>query len=104
MPQLTEQYGHVDRVSVARAILSSASCATAGFRSNPRREKPAPPTSAPLRKVLRENSIAHPPSTSIAYRNVLIETKPESRLLPDFYALDFEPWLLVRPQTLLWPG
>src|SRR5579863_839378 len=57
-PQLTEQYGHVDRVSVARAIFSSLSCATAGVRSNPRREKPAPPASAPLRKVLRENSIA----------------------------------------------
>src|SRR5271169_773567 len=57
-PQLTEQYGQVDRVSVARAILSSLSCATAGVRSNPRREKPAPPASAPLRKVLRENSIA----------------------------------------------
>src|SRR5271167_4297837 len=63
-PQLTEQYGQVDRVSVARAILSSLSCATAGVRSNPRREKPAPPTSAPLRKVRRENSIAHPPTAS----------------------------------------
>src|ERR1700694_2572092 len=56
-PQLTEQYGHVDRVSVARAILSSLSCATAGVRSNPRREKAAPPVSAPLRKVLRESSM-----------------------------------------------
>src|SRR5271168_619337 len=63
-PQLTEQYGQVDRVSVARAILSSFNCATAGVRSNPRIEKPAPPTSAPLRKVLRENSIAHPPTAS----------------------------------------
>src|SRR5579863_7142259 len=57
-PQLTEQYGHVDRVSVARAILSSLSCAIAGVRSNPRREKAALPVSAPLRKVLRESSIA----------------------------------------------
>src|ERR1700683_4864742 len=56
--QLTEQYGQVERVSVARAIFSSLSCATAGVRSNPRIEKPAPPTSAPLRKFLRENSIA----------------------------------------------
>src|SRR6266853_1996005 len=64
-PQLTEQYGQVDRVSVARAILSSFSCAIAGVKSNPRREKPAPPTSAPLRKFLRESSIAHPPTTSI---------------------------------------
>src|SRR5580658_6051821 len=63
-PQLTEQYGQVDRVSVARAILSSLSCATAGVRSNPRIEKPAPPTSAPRMKVLRENSIAHPPTAS----------------------------------------
>src|SRR5882672_2591685 len=57
-PQLTEQYGQVDRVSVARAILSSLSCATAGVRSNPRRETPAPPTRAPRRKFLRESSIA----------------------------------------------
>src|ERR1019366_830924 len=63
-PQLTEQYGQVDRTSLARAILSSLSCATAGVRSNPRIETPAPPTSAPLIKVLRENSIAHPPTAS----------------------------------------
>src|ERR1700736_5623530 len=63
-PQLTEQYGQVDRVSVARAILSSLSCATAGVKSNPRIETPAPPTSALLRKVLRESSIAHPPTAS----------------------------------------
>src|ERR1700731_3264395 len=62
-PQLTEQYGQVDRVSVARDILSSFSCATAGVRSNPRREKPAPPTSAPLIKFLRESSIAPPLTT-----------------------------------------
>src|ERR1700736_5419331 len=65
-PQLTEQYGQVDRVSVARAILSSLSCATAGVRSNPRREMPAPPASALLRKVLRESSILHPPTAWIA--------------------------------------
>src|SRR5580704_1685285 len=63
-PQLTEQYGQVERVSVARAILSSFNCATAGVRSNPRIDTPAPPTSALLRKVLRENSIAHPPTAS----------------------------------------
>src|ERR1022692_1392216 len=67
-PQLTAQYGQVDRVSVARAIFSSFNCATAGVRSNPRREKPAPPTSAPLRNVLRESSIVHPPTASITSR------------------------------------
>src|SRR6266403_5679374 len=75
-PQLTEQYGHVDRVSVARAILSSLSCAIAGVRSNPRREKPAPPTSAPLRKVLRESSIVHPPTALIANLRAKFRPRP----------------------------
>src|SRR6266446_7708670 len=65
-PQLTEQYGQVDRVSVARAILSAMSSARAGVRSNPRRERPAPPASALLRKVLRESSIVQPPTAWIA--------------------------------------
>src|SRR6476660_5253512 len=42
-PQLTEQYGHVERVSVVRAILSSFACARTGRASNPRRSAAALP-------------------------------------------------------------
>src|SRR4249919_2320774 len=42
-PQLTEQYGHVERVSVVRAILSSFACARAGRASNPRSSAAALP-------------------------------------------------------------
>src|ERR1700674_5865769 len=77
-PQLTEQYGQVERVSVARAILSSLSCATAGVRSNPRREIPAPPASALLRKVLRESSIVHPPTALIANLDQKFRRHPNS--------------------------
>src|SRR5713101_7737846 len=43
VPQPTAQYGHVERVSLARAILSVRSCAYAGFRSNPKTAAAAPP-------------------------------------------------------------
>ena len=43
MPQLTEQYGQVDRVSVVREIFNSRACAYAGFRSKPRTQATAPP-------------------------------------------------------------
>src|SRR5882672_6207866 len=42
-PQLTEQYGQVERVSVVRAIFSSFACARTGRASNPRRSAAAPP-------------------------------------------------------------
>src|SRR3982074_2021497 len=42
-PQLTEQYGQVERVSVVRAIFSSLDCAYAGRRSNPSTEAITPP-------------------------------------------------------------
>src|SRR5579864_3424892 len=51
-PQLTEQYGQVDRVSVVRAIFNSLDCAYAGRRSNPRMDAATSP--APIfRKTLR---------------------------------------------------
>src|SRR5579863_2992656 len=56
-PQLTLQYGQVLRVSLAREIFRLWVCAWTGVRSNPSVDRPAPPTTAPLRKVLRENSI-----------------------------------------------
>src|SRR3989442_13555141 len=57
-PQLTEQYGQVLRVSVAREIFRLWVWAYTGTRLNPKAEKPTPPTRVPLMKVLRENSIA----------------------------------------------
>src|SRR5271157_1335904 len=67
-PQLTEQYGQVLRVSLAREILRV--WAWRGVRSNPRALSPAPPTRVPFRNVLRENSIfasarRHPESTEV---------------------------------------
>src|ERR1035437_8696134 len=56
-PQLTEQYGQVLRVSLARGILSPWVWAWRGVRSNPRTESPAPPARVPFKKFLRENSI-----------------------------------------------
>ena len=52
-PQLTEQYGHVERVSFARAIFSVRSCAYAGFKSNPKTAAAAPPIVVSFRKSRR---------------------------------------------------
>src|SRR5712691_623895 len=57
-PQLTEQYGQVLRVSVAREIFRLWVWAYTGARSNPKADRPTPPTRVLLMKVLRENSIA----------------------------------------------
>src|SRR5437870_12085530 len=61
-PQLTEQYGHVERVSLARAILSVRSCANAGFKSNPKTAAAAPPMVVNFRKSRREGFMVGPPS------------------------------------------
>src|ERR1044071_8514389 len=53
MPQLTEQYGQVERVSVVRAIFSSRACACAGVRSNPSAQE----ATALLKNVLRLEAI-----------------------------------------------
>ena len=53
-PQLTEQYGHVERVSVVREIFSSRTAAYAGSRSKPRTETAMPPSDAAFRKSRRE--------------------------------------------------
>src|SRR6266852_4264177 len=60
-PQLTEQYGQVLRVSVAREIFRLWVWAYTGARSNPKADRPTPLTRLPLRKVLRESSISRPP-------------------------------------------
>src|SRR6266516_281531 len=61
-PQLTEQYGQVDRVSLARAIFSVRSCAYAGFRSKPKTAAAAPPIVVSFRKSRREGFMLGPPS------------------------------------------
>jgi hypothetical protein len=42
-PQLTEQYGHVLRVSLVRAIFSVFACAYTGVTSKPKAVSVAPP-------------------------------------------------------------
>src|SRR5262249_9082422 len=59
-PQLTEQYGHVDRVSLARAIFSTRNCANAGFTSKPKTAAATPPTAPTLRKSRRVGCIKPP--------------------------------------------
>src|SRR6266850_5594098 len=63
-PQLTEQYGHVLRVSVVLAILSPCACAYTGARLNPNTETPAPPIKVVLMKVRLETSMTGTPSNS----------------------------------------
>src|ERR1700730_8643484 len=63
-PQLTEQYGHVLRVSVVLAILSPCACAYTGARLNPNTETPAPPINVVLMKVRLETSMKGTPSNS----------------------------------------
>src|ERR1043166_5149533 len=55
-PQLTEQYGHVLRVSLVRAIFSVFACAYAGAMSNPNAETAAP-AAADFKNVRREMAI-----------------------------------------------
>src|ERR1700756_5440642 len=70
-PQLTEQYGHVLRVSLAREIFRVWVWAWTGVRSNPRTETPTPPTRVLLRKVRRESSISRPPQLFVRWRTIL---------------------------------
>src|SRR5258705_4164427 len=63
-PQLTEQYGHVLRVSVVLAILSPCACAYTGAKLNPNTETPAPPIKVVLMKVRLETSMTGTPSNS----------------------------------------
>src|SRR5258708_35334100 len=59
-PQLTEQYGQVERVSVVRAILSSFAWACAGFKSKPSPEGTMAPVPV-LMNILRVGSMHKPP-------------------------------------------
>ena len=56
-PQLTEQYGQVDRVSVVRAIFSWRTWAKTGVRSNPRTDAARPPTALAFRNSRRVGSM-----------------------------------------------
>src|SRR5262245_39602993 len=65
-PQLTEQYGHVDRVSVVRAIFSSRIAAYAGARSKPSTEAATPPRVLTFRNSLRVGCTMPPESGETA--------------------------------------
>src|SRR5260370_16298141 len=56
--EVAEQYGHVECVSVARAIFSSPKAAYAGVRSNPNMVATAPPNPATFKKPRRLVSIS----------------------------------------------
>src|SRR5207237_782039 len=60
VPQPTAQYGHVERVSLARSIFNWRSCANAGFRSNPKTAAAVPPTAPIFRKSRRVEAIVPP--------------------------------------------
>src|SRR6266849_5352926 len=62
VPQPTAQYGQVERVSLARAILRVRSWAKAGWRSKPKTAAAVPPIEANFRKSRREASIRPPAS------------------------------------------
>src|SRR5262245_41723870 len=66
-PQLTEQYGQVDRVSVVRAILSSRTSANAGVRSKPSTDAAMPPIAVAFRNSLRVGSTDRPFSSGLAW-------------------------------------
>src|SRR5260370_39938841 len=61
VPQPTAQYGQVERVSLARAILRVRNCAKAGFRSNPKTAAAAPPMVVNFRKSRRVGFWRGPP-------------------------------------------
>src|SRR5260370_22181478 len=61
VPQPTAQYGQVERVSLARAILRVRNCANAGFKSKPNTAAAAPPMVVNLRKSRRAGGIHRPP-------------------------------------------
>src|ERR1700731_3279169 len=62
VPQPTAQYGQVERVSLALAILSVRNCAYAGFKSKPNTAAAAPPIVVNFRKSRRVGFIGGPPS------------------------------------------
>src|SRR3954463_1820953 len=58
-PQLTEQYGHVLRVSLVREIFNVFACARTGLASNPNAVRAAPPAIEPWRNARREIAFEH---------------------------------------------
>src|SRR5437867_12817079 len=80
VPQPTAQYGHVERVSLARAIFSVRSCANAGFKSKPNTAAAAPPTVVIFRKSRRVGFMPGPPLGEIKVGDVPAE--PPLKELP----------------------
>src|SRR5271165_44177 len=59
-PQLTEQYGHVLRVSVVREIFRLSACSSSGCASKPKTVIPTAPTTPVLKNARLETSITQP--------------------------------------------
>src|SRR5882672_12538390 len=76
VPQPTAQYGQVDRVSLARAIFRTRSCAYAGFKSKPNTAAAAPPMVVNFRKSRRVGFMLGPSSVRTKLKRV-------SRKLPN---------------------
>jgi hypothetical protein len=60
VPQPTAQYGHVERVSLARAIFRVRSCAKAGCKSKPNTAAAEPPMVVSFRKSRRDGFTENP--------------------------------------------
>src|SRR5271165_1593548 len=62
-PQLTEQYGHVLRVSVEREIFRLPACASSGCASKPKTVIPTAPAMPVLKNARLDTSITQPSMT-----------------------------------------
>src|SRR5262245_15368235 len=90
-PQLTEQYGHVLRVSVVRAIFSVLAWARTVVTSKPNAVRAAPPARELWRNARREIAIG--PPQSVGGRSL----RPKSRSETNQVELDFSVAVFLRP-------
>src|SRR5258708_11750628 len=90
VPQPTAQYGQVERVSLARAILSVRNCAYAGFKSKPNTAAAAPPIVVNFRKSRRGRVILGPPSSKRKEGGGSQEIPPNT-FLPPCQRIIFSP-------------
>src|SRR5215471_10264659 len=103
-PQLTEQYGHVDLVSVVREIFNSRSAKYAGARSNPNTVATRPPSPAAFRKSRRLVSISRPPMSVFYSIRSPINFNERTRLLDAAKNASSTMWVLVCPRFWIPPG